>query len=70
MARATYYQVRESFVGSFDGEPVEFYKGEVLEADDPALKRWPENFVPLAVRTSRPAVEQATAAPGEKRGAA
>jgi len=70
MARAALYQVRESFIGSFDGAPVEFYKGEVYEADDPALKRWPHNFIPLVLRTTRPTVEQATAGPGEKRGAA
>jgi hypothetical protein len=69
MAKPTFYQVRESFVGSFGDEPVEFYKGEVVAADDPALKRWPDSFVPLVVRGQSPAVEQATAAPGEKRGA-
>jgi len=69
MAKAAYYQVRESFVGSFDGDPVEYTKGEVVEPDDPAIKRWPENFMPLVVRSHRPAVEQATAGPGEKRGA-
>jgi hypothetical protein len=69
MAKTAYYQVRESFVGTSDGEPVEYYKGEVIAADDPALKRWPESFVPLVVRGQPPEVEQATAAPGEKRGA-
>jgi len=68
MAKPAYYQVLEAFLGTLDGEPVEFYRGEVVEADDPALRKWPEHFGPLIVR-GRPTVEQATAAPGEKRGA-
>ena len=69
MAKADFYTVRASFVGTFDGEPVEFHKGEVVVAGDPALRKWPDSFEPLVVRTYRPEVEQATAAPGEKRGA-
>lgn len=69
-SKPAYYQVRETFLGALpDGTPVEFYKGEVVDADDPAFKKWPHLFVPLVVRTFRPEVEQATAAPGEKRGA-
>jgi hypothetical protein len=68
MAKAEYYMVRESFVGELDGEAVEYHKGEVVAGDDPAVRRWPESFGPLVVR-SRSVIEQATAAPGEKRGA-
>ena len=66
-----FYQVREAFLGTLDdGTPVEFHKGEVVAPDDPAFKKWGEmHFIPLVVRTSRPVIEQATAGPGEKRGA-
>lgn len=67
MAKAAFYTVRESFIGSLDDEELEFHKGEVVDADDPALRRWPGQFEPLVVRRYRQ-VEQATAAPGEKRG--
>jgi hypothetical protein len=67
--KPTYYQVRETFLGTLDGVAVEFYKGEIIDADDPAYRKWPENFVPLVTRSYRPDVEAATAAPGEKRGA-
>lgn len=67
MAKAAYYTVRESFIGSLNGEEIEFHKGEVVDADDPALRRWADHFEPLIVRRYQ-RVEQATAAPGEKRG--
>jgi hypothetical protein len=69
MAASDYYTVSTSFIGSLHGGGVEYRKGEVVSGDDPALKRWPEYFEPLVVRehlVERP-VEQATAAPGEKR---
>jgi len=69
MAKADFYTVRESFVGTFDGAPVEFYKGEVVAGSDSAVRKWPDSFVPLVVRGHTPGVEAATAAPGEKRGA-
>ena len=63
-----YYTVKTSFLGAVDGGAVEYHRGEVVDADDPALKRWPEYFEPLVVRTHLGGkVEQATAAPGEKR---
>ena len=65
----TFYTVAESFVGTLDGDEVEYHKGEVVEADDPAFRKWSHLFVPLVVRIRKPDVEQATAAPGEKRGA-
>ena len=70
MARPVFYQVRETFLGTLDdGTAVEFHKGEAVDPDDPAVRKWGENFVPLVTRSIRPDVEQATAAPGEKRGA-
>jgi hypothetical protein len=68
MAKAAYYSVRESFIGTLDGEEAEYHKGEVVDADDPALRRWPSHFEPLIVRRYQRQIEQATAAPGEKRG--
>lgn len=58
----------------FNGEDGEtFKKGDPIEADHWAVKKWPHFFRPLVLRhpVKRPAgrVEQATAAPGEKRGA-
>jgi hypothetical protein len=72
MAKAAYYTVSTSFIGSHEGGGIEYHKGEVVDGDDPALKRWPEYFEPLLVREhlagkKAAPVEQATAAPGEKR---
>lgn len=73
MAKIAYYTVSTSFFGSFEGDGIEYHKGEVIDGDDPALKRWPEYFEPLVVREhlrgakDEAPVEQATAAPGEKR---
>ena len=71
-SKAAYYTVSTSFFGSFEGDAIEYLKGEVVDAGDPALKRWPEHFQPLVVREHlrAPRVEQATAAPGEQRGKA
>jgi hypothetical protein len=61
--------VTETFVGNLDGAEVEYHKGEIVEADDPALKKWPGHFGPVVFvhRNRAERVEQATAAPGEKR---
>lgn len=73
MAAPAFYQVRTRFIGTLDdGTPVEYYEGEVVRADDPAFKKWGDlYFMPLVVRgaATGPVIEQATAAPGEKRGA-
>jgi len=67
MAKASHYMVRDSFIGRLKkGVEVEYHKGEVVDASDGALKKWPQNFEELVVRGGN-AVEQATAAPGEKR---
>jgi hypothetical protein len=68
--KAAYYTVSESFIGALDGDEVEYQKGEVVGPDDPGLHKWPQRFIPLVVRKTRRRgeVEQATAAPGEKRG--
>jgi hypothetical protein len=66
MAKATHYTVRESFITRIGDDEVEYHKGEVVDADDPGIKRAPDHFEPLVIR--KRSVEQATAAPGEKRG--
>jgi hypothetical protein len=66
--KAAFYTVKESLVGTIDGEELEYHKGEVVNADDPAVRKWPMHFEPLVVRGYRRSIEQATAAPGEKRG--
>jgi len=73
-SKPAYYTVIESLVGALDGVTVEYHKGEVVDADDPARRKWPSHFGPLVVREYRrvatddhPVVEQATAAPGEQR---
>jgi len=68
------YVVLDSFVTEVDGEPVTYRKGEAVHPDDPILKKNPTAFGPFAFvhpvkRKAEPRVEQATAAPGEKRGA-
>jgi hypothetical protein len=61
-------QCRTSFFGNNFGANV----GELFYADDPLVLRYPEYFGPAKVRGSvaeTPViVEQATAAPGQKRG--
>ena len=66
--------VLQSFVGEVDGVQVHFQKGDLVDADYEAATKWPAMFGPAQVRFSskpakpEPKVEQATAAPGEKRG--
>jgi hypothetical protein len=68
MAKDTHYTVLDSFITTHDGEELEYHKGDVVEAEDPIFKKHPHLFAPLILREDRArAVEQATAAPGEKR---
>lgn len=58
----------QSFVGNLDGRRVEFVKGEPVAAGNPAVAKWPSMFIPQEYRHERiERIEQATAAPGEKR---
>ena len=71
---ATILVVLDSFDGEVDGETLFFRKGMPFEADHPAVKKWPKAFGPFAFpypvkRRAESRIEQATAAPGEKRGA-
>ena len=61
--------VLQSFIGKVkDGdEDRVFREGENIRANDPAVKKWPAMFGEPRYMHDKP-VEQATAAPGEKRG--
>lgn len=59
---------RDSFIGEAGGEKLDIRKGDLFEASHPAVKKWPDLFEPVRFRfPSSGGVEQATAAPGEKR---
>ena len=65
-------QANTSFNATVGGVAVAIHEGETIDANHPLVQRYPEYFGPVVVmhRAPRtPAVEQATAAPGEKRGA-
>jgi hypothetical protein len=51
MAKATdkpaVLEVKESFTTVVDGEEVTFREGEPIEAEHPAVGKWPEHFRPL-----------------------
>lgn len=57
-----------SVVVVIDGVDIVARKGELFYADDPVVRRLPQYFGPVKVRPLRAEVEQATNAPGEKRG--
>ena len=56
------FVVKQSFIGNLGGGDLHFRAGDLFAADHQAVKKWPHLFGP-----SQPVVEQATAAPGEKR---
>lgn len=60
---------RDAFTASFDGVDTIVLVGDLFDADHPFVKTNPHLFGPVVIRTAAPRVEQATAAPGEKRGA-
>lgn len=62
-----YYAANQGFATTFEGEPLFVQKGELVHKSHPLLKGREELFEP-ADRISRFDDEQATAAPGEKRG--
>lgn len=68
-SKPLYYTVTDSLIGTLDGATVEYHKGEIVDAEDPAVRKWPHHFGPLVIRGhGAPApIEQATAAPGETR---
>lgn len=69
-----YYQANQGFSTMFEGEMLFVQKGELVHKDHPLIKGREDLFEPAASigRFDAPddaEVEQATAAPGEKRGA-
>lgn len=61
------YMAKESFAATIDGDYVSVSKGDLVRAGHPILKGRESLFVP-AEGYVRFDVEQATAAPGERRG--
>lgn len=43
----TVFVVVEAFVADIEGVPTVFTRGEPIEPDHLAVKRWPEHFAPL-----------------------
>jgi hypothetical protein len=70
MAKDDILQVTTTFVITLGDRDIEYHVGEIVDADDPAYKRVPEHFGPVEFkhRSAGARLEQATAAPGEKRG--
>lgn len=63
---AEMYVARETFFALIDGQRVMVKKGrDLVRAGHVLLEKYPDKFKPAPVRFD---VEQATAAPGEKRG--
>ena len=63
------YVAKESFACDVDGENYQFHKGRTrVRASHPAVKANPDYFEPVELEVHYD-VEQATAAPGERRGA-
>ena len=56
--------VKTSFIASFDGADRIFRAGDLIDANHPAVKQFPDYFKPQEAHR----IEQATAAPGERRG--
>ncbi len=65
--KPTLLVAREGFVGGLDGKDIYIEKGDLVEADHPIVKKWPELFEAPLLRFPVRGIEQATAAPGEKR---
>jgi hypothetical protein len=60
--------VRESFIGRIGKDEYEFNAGDLVDSSSPAVAKWPDAFeAPVLRYPVTPQVEQATAAPGEKR---
>ena len=59
-------QAREPASGTHNGEPFVVNPSDFFAADHELVRSYPHLFKP--VEANRPDVEQATAAPGEKRG--
>lgn len=68
MARADLFQAKSEFAVSLNGVPIVVHKGELVRSGHPLLKGRESLFEPYDAKV-RFEVEDATAAPGKKRGA-
>lgn len=66
--KSEHVQAKEAASGSVDGVAFVLKPGEILRADDPIAKKYPGFFKELEPQRRRPVIENATAAPGERRG--
>lgn len=70
MADSNIVVAKQSFYGAVKGQVMDVREGDLFEADHPAVSKWPDMFAPPVLRfpvARKGRVEQATAAPGEKR---
>lgn len=67
-AAPKYVRATEPFSGDVDGDPFVVNPSEILTDDHPIVRKYGNLFKPVEATRQRPAVEQATAAPGEVRG--
>lgn len=68
MARPDLFQAKSEFAVEIDGVPTVVHRGELVREGHPLLKGRESLFEPYEAKV-RFDVEQATAAPGKKRGA-
>ena len=64
---ADYMQATDSFTTELDGQVVTVNRGEFVRAGHALVKQNPGRFRPLEITSRFDTVEQATAAPGERR---
>jgi hypothetical protein len=62
-------QATTSFIANVGGQDMPVRLGDLADPESAVAKKYPTLFGPVAVRFAGPRIEQATAAPGEKRGA-
>lgn len=68
-AAARFVRPREACTFDHDGDAVVLNPNvDIYNADDPVVRARPHLFKPVEASRQRPEVEQATAAPGERRG--
>ena len=67
-ARQQLVRAREPATGTFEGEDFVLSPTEIFAPDHPLVRAFPHLFMPVEESRERPAVEQMTQAPGERRG--
>lgn len=66
--RFEYMRPKQACTFDHDGEAVVLSPNDIFSGDDPLVRARPQLFQPVDPARNRPLVEQATAAPGERRG--